>query len=177
MILALASTMRSSVIIFLPNARMSHDEERVNGGGVQDEYGRAPRHWLNPLVGSPIKYLPASTWLSKHFPAPLNRLLGEGVQIKSLNLPASGTRILVGTFAHDNYVKKVSAPAAVNHHVDRELELQKPVRLNTRAHELRIINQPGALLRLGQFLPMRKLVQKVKCDMNFKKIPAAGCDC
>src|SRR5436190_12962241 len=25
--------------------RMSHDEER----GVQDEYDRAPRHWLNPL--------------------------------------------------------------------------------------------------------------------------------
>jgi len=29
---------------------MSHDEERVNGGGFEDEHDRAPRHWLNPLV-------------------------------------------------------------------------------------------------------------------------------
>ena len=31
-------------------ARMSHDEERVNGRRVPDARHRAPRHWLNPLV-------------------------------------------------------------------------------------------------------------------------------
>jgi hypothetical protein len=30
---------------------MSHDEERVNGSRVRDKRDRAPRHWLNPLVG------------------------------------------------------------------------------------------------------------------------------
>ena len=30
---------------------MSHDEERVNGAGIWDKHARAPRHWLNPLVG------------------------------------------------------------------------------------------------------------------------------
>jgi hypothetical protein len=30
---------------------MSHDEERVNEGGIWKERKRAPRHWLNPFVG------------------------------------------------------------------------------------------------------------------------------
>jgi hypothetical protein len=30
--------------------RMSHDEERANGVGLEQKSDRAPRHWLDPLV-------------------------------------------------------------------------------------------------------------------------------
>jgi len=33
---------------------MSHDEERGNGAGFRTEPVRAPRHWLNALVGLPF---------------------------------------------------------------------------------------------------------------------------
>ena len=32
---------------------MSHDEERANGGRFQQKLDRAPRRWLDPLVGPP----------------------------------------------------------------------------------------------------------------------------
>src|SRR6185369_728152 len=91
------------------------------------------------LLGSTID-LAASTRFSNHLPRLVNRLPGEGIQIKGLNLPTSGTTIILGAFARNDYFKKLSAPAAVNHHVDRELEFQKRVRLSIRAHELCILN-------------------------------------
>jgi hypothetical protein len=33
---------------------MSHDEERAKGIRFQNEADRAPRHWLDPLVGRSI---------------------------------------------------------------------------------------------------------------------------
>jgi hypothetical protein len=32
-------------------SRVSPDEERVNGARARNNRDRAPRHWLNPLVG------------------------------------------------------------------------------------------------------------------------------
>jgi hypothetical protein len=75
-----------------------------------------------------------------HLPALLNRVPGESLQIKGLDLPTSGTTKVPGTFARDDYVKKLSAAAAVDHHVHRELEFQKRVRLVIRAHELCILD-------------------------------------
>jgi hypothetical protein len=34
--------------------RVSHDEERAKGAGLQNEYDRAPRHWLDPLLGAVV---------------------------------------------------------------------------------------------------------------------------
>ena len=49
---------------FQPTMRMSHEEERVNGAGMQQKPERAPPHWLNPLVGPthvPLAFFSAST--------------------------------------------------------------------------------------------------------------------
>src|ERR1041385_960289 len=41
---------RANSMLCRPTWRMSHDEERANSVRVRNEYARAPRHWLNPLV-------------------------------------------------------------------------------------------------------------------------------
>jgi hypothetical protein len=51
-----------------PKMRMSHDEERANGSRVWDKRDRAPRHWLNPLVGR------SSVPLVKILPRPCSQI-------------------------------------------------------------------------------------------------------
>src|ERR1035437_5648869 len=46
---AATNTLRARFIDL--TTRMSHEEERVNGARMRYQPQRAPRHWLNPLVG------------------------------------------------------------------------------------------------------------------------------
>ena len=60
---------------FRPTISVSHDEERVNGAGIGDKRDRAPRHWLNALVGpgeSPTKH-------RLHMDVPQQVLDGRGI--------------------------------------------------------------------------------------------------
>jgi hypothetical protein len=54
--------------------------------------------------------------LPKHFVTLLNRTIYESFEIKNLQLPASGTVIVLGTFLLDDYIKMFPALFAHNKH-------------------------------------------------------------
>jgi hypothetical protein len=139
-----------------------------------DATGCLPLAPCSGWAGSP--FLPTSSRFSMHLPGLLDRLPGESVEVKRLDFSTRGTTILSRALPGDDYLKKLSAPVAVNHHVHRELPFQRWVRCLFRTHKLCVLNQLAARLRLPESLPIYKLVQEVEDNVNFKKIPAAGCD-
>jgi hypothetical protein len=58
----------------------------------------------------------ASGRFSEHFVALLDRFVHKSLQIENLNYPASGTAIILGATAGNDYVKMFSTVLAANHH-------------------------------------------------------------